>query len=510
MKLSIHKSTKSEIIPYNNKISNTINSREFSFNKSKKLNNTDNQYLKINNYSKKKKLISLKSDITKNQPQSLFLQFRSSRLNSNNNNNSKYVSTTTTFTEIKPNNKNSFRTRNQKSNIDQILIKPSLNEQIRPKSTEKIYDNNRRSSMTLAFFISKENQINKQKKENKNKLNFKKINYPLNELMKLDPYHYLSNDIKDNITKFKKINKKYIYPNLGRTIKTPRGNSLKALDSNSILLRKADKRILLLKKLLKIYKNSYEELKYIVKWEGINHLWQIHTKSISHILKCFPVYKWFLDENELMNYDKLIEFLKISFQTVTFNDNIKCFIEDIYDLFSQNKIHINIKKVFCTFVITDNTILYNDKIDFLFNIWGDANNDIIDLKSVFYYIKGNLIYKNDYQKIISFFKQVQPKIYIIEKETLYNYFIKNQKLRNIFEKNCDINYKKVEEQYNDVITTYFMSNIRGFNFSVNHHRVKSFCPIDTNKLEKILENIDKCNEIKQNANELFKENIIFY
>jgi hypothetical protein len=68
----------------------------------------------------------------------------------------------------------------------------------------------------------------------------------------------------------------------------------------------------------------------------------------------------------------------------------------------------------------------------------------------------------------------------------------------------------VEEQYNDVITTYFMSNIRGFNFSVNHHRVKSFCPIDTNKLEKILENIDKCNEIKQNANELFKENIIFY
>jgi hypothetical protein len=327
--------------------------------------------------------------------------------------------------------------------------------------------------------------------------------------MKLDPYHYLSNDIKDNINKFKKINKKYIYPNLGRTIKTPRGNSLKALESNSILLRKADKRILLLKKLLKIYKNSFEDLKHCVKWEGINHLWQIHTKSISHLLKSFPAYKWFLDENELMNYDKLIEFFKISFQTVTFNDNIKCFIEDIYDLFSQNKIHINIKKVFCTFIITDNNILYNDKIDFLFNIWDNPKNDNIDIKSVFYYIKGNLINHTDYQKIISFFKEVQPKVFFIEKEILYNYFIENQKLRNIFEKNCEINYKKVEEEYNEVITSYFMSNIRGLNFGY-HHYVKSYCPIDNNKIEKILEDMDKCNEIKQNANELIKEEIIFY
>ena len=76
--------------------------------------------------------------------------------------------------------------------------------------------------MTLSFFISKENQTNKKKK--KNKLNIKKINYPLNELMKLDPYHYLSNDIKDNINKFKKINKKYIYTNLGKKIKNKIGN----------------------------------------------------------------------------------------------------------------------------------------------------------------------------------------------------------------------------------------------------------------------------------------------
>ena len=60
MKLSIHKSTKSEIIPYNNKISNKIYSKDLSFNKSNKLNNTDNQYLKINNYSKKKKINFIK------------------------------------------------------------------------------------------------------------------------------------------------------------------------------------------------------------------------------------------------------------------------------------------------------------------------------------------------------------------------------------------------------------------------------------------------------------------
>ena len=165
MKLSIHKSTKSEIIPYNTKISNNINSRNLSFNKSKKLCNTDNQYLKNDNNLKNKKLISLKSNSSKNQPQSLFLQFRSNKLNSNNNNNSKYISTTTTYTEIKPNKKNSFKMSNQKYNFDEIENKPSINNKIRPKSTEKIYDNNHRSSMTLSFFMSKEIQNKKKRKK---------------------------------------------------------------------------------------------------------------------------------------------------------------------------------------------------------------------------------------------------------------------------------------------------------------------------------------------------------
>ena len=60
-------------------------------------------------------------------------------------------------------------------------------------------------------------------------------------------------------------------------------------------------------------------------------------------------------------------------------------------------------------------------------------------------------------------------------------------------------YKKVEENYNDVITNYFMINIREFNFSVSHHDVKSFCPKEIYGLEDILENIDSYNENKTEA-----------
>ena len=199
------------------------------------------------------------------------------------------------------------------------------------------------------------------------------------------------------------------------------------------------------------------------------------------------------------------EFIKLIFQIENFNENIKCFIEDIFDLFSEDKIHINIKKLFCTFIITDNNIGYEDKIDFLIEVWGCLKSEDINLKNFYYYIKSNLRYPSDYQKIISFFKKIFYKNFIIDKEKIYDYFVNDKFLRTIFERNCFINYKKVEENYNDIIINYFMTNIRGFNSNVSHHDVKAFFPKETYSLEEILENIDRTNEIKKEANDFLEE-----
>ena len=78
-----------------------------------------------------------------------------------------------------------------------------------------------------------------------------------------------------------------------------------------------------------------------------------------------------------MNYEKISEFFRISFQTVSFNENIKCFIEDLFDLFSEDKNSVNIKKIFCNFIITNNHICYEDKIDFLIHVWESLKNEEI-------------------------------------------------------------------------------------------------------------------------------------
>ena len=504
MKISFHNHSKSLISPIINK--SQINKTFKEKIEPKQLSNIERDNILIDNITRNKRektnITSLKlNSISK--PKSLYIDFSSNKINSSNSNNNitKYNSTATTFSDKRSNKKQSLRIPSQISFKDKVLIKQTANL-FRANSEEKNDNrlNRHRASATLAYLFYKENQV-----KHKNKLNFKKINYPLNELMKLDPYHYLPNGIKDTITKFKKINKKYNYPNLGRCIKTSRGNSLKALESNSILLRKADKRIHLLKKLLKIYGKSYDDLKYSVKWEGINHLWQKHTKLISSLLKNFPAYKWFLDDNEFMNYEKISEFFRISFQTVSFNENIKCFIEDLFDLFSEDKNSVNIKKIFCNFIITNNHICYEDKIDFLINVWESLKNEEINVKNIFYYIKNNLRYVSDYQKMISFFKKKFKQYFIFDKEQIYDFFVNDKNLRMIFERNCFINYKKVEENYNDVITNYFMTNIRGFNSSVSHHDVKSFCPKEIYGLEDILENIDRYNETKTEANDFLEE-----
>ena len=507
MKLSFNKSLTSVIKPYNSKNSTSNFSKDISpIFIPKKINKAI-----LNSFSSNKKLIKIKSlnklDISR-QPKSLFLQFNTNKLSyssksskniNNRSNNTKYNSTT--FSERKV-----YSTKNlYKRKItfeEKNLIKKTKDIIIHSSSEKTKYDklNDHRGSATLAYLFYKENIPKK-----RTKLNFQRINYPLNELMKLNPYHYLPNGIKDSINKFKKINQKYNYPNLGRTIKTTSGNSLKALKTNSILLRKSDKKIHLLKKLLKIYKFTHDDFHFYIKWEGINHLWQKHTKIINSLIKNFYAYKWFLDENELIDFEKLNEFIKLIFQIEKFNINFKCFFEDIFDLFSKDKINTNLKKLFSTFIITNNHINYNDKIKFLVDIWEKSNENQINVKNIIYYIQNNLFYKSDFDIVYSFFHQMNLKY--IKKENVYNYFIENEKLKKVFERNFNVDYKKIEDEYNQIVFNHCRKNIKELIMRMNYFGQKILSPNKINNLEEILENIERTKEnIKKVKELLISEN----
>ena len=518
MKLSFNKSSKSIITSYTNKTNFYQFPKEIKYSYSTKNFSKERINLNYNNKRNINIIMPLKNNSFFKQSQTLFLQFHNNKIKRNhsinnfnsNNTNTKFSTTSLTekkYLKKKKSNKKLFQSLNTLSFKEKKIIKETtLNIIKKSKSEENNLDkiNKRRSSATLAYLFYKENHPIK-----KNKLSYRRINYPLNELMKLDPYHYLPKGIKDSINKFKIINKKFNYPNLKNVLKTSNGNSVKSLFSNTILLRKNNnnKKIHLFKKLLKIYENiPYDDLKYCIKWEGINHIWQKHIKLINFLLKNYNSYKWFFNENEYLNYEKLKDFFKICLQVNSFDVNCNCFVDDIFLLFSNDKIYTNIKKLFCTLIITNNSISYEDKINSLIEVWLNESNNCININDMYFYIKNNLRTKSDHKKIVSFFKNIiKTKKYnsrIFNKEDIYKYYIENIELRKIFEKNCNLNYKKIEEEYNEAVTKYYSINSNEFNYGVNNQNVRFFSPILIRRLNDLIEGIDRNNEKKEKINDL--------
>ena len=520
MKLSFNKSSKSIITSFSSKSNYPKLQKEIKYNYSTK--NLSKEIINLN-YKNKRNLNTispLKNNSFFKQPKTLFLQFHNNKLKKNhsinnfnsNNTNTKFSLTSLTeknYLKKKKSNEKIFQSLNKLSFKDKKLIKEiTLNIIKKNNSEEKPYYNKvnqRNDSTILSYLLNKKNHSKKG-----NKLNFQRINYPLNEIMKLEPYHYLGKGIKDSFNKFKKININFNSPNLKNGIKTTNGNSVKSLYSNTILLKKTNKKINLLKKLLKIYESiPYDDLKYCIKWEGINHIWQKHIILINFFLNNYHSYKWFINENEFINCEKLRDLFKICLEVNSFDDNCNCFIEDIFLLFSNDKIYTNIKKLFCTFIITNNSILYNDKINSLIEVWLNESNNSININNMYFYIKNNLRTKSDYKKIVSFFKNILKSNKYnnnssFNKDDIYKYYTENNELRKIFEKNCNINYKKIEADYNDTVTKYYSLNSNEYNYRVTNQHVRVFSPIMNQRYNDLLENIDRNNERKQKINDLFE------
>ena len=424
---------------------------------------------------------------------SLFLHYNSNKLYSGKNNINNLSSSLINF-----NDSISLKKKIIKNNCfssDNSIKKNSLkrNNDFSIYKSKSIIDIKKRNSLPIEFLLEKDSENKNLNKSNTKKS--RKINYTLRELIKLDPYHLLNKGVKDDIKIYSKKNENFKFPNIGKKTKTINGDFLRVLNSNSLLIKNSINKTQLIKKLFKIKDETNSDLKYIIIWEGIYHLWQKHSAIINNLLVKFWEYKLFINKNEIITFEELNEFLIFIFEISSVKISFSCFLEDISYLFSEDKKKINLKKLYTIFMITNNNISYIDKIDYLCNVWENKDSGEINIKKLLYYLKNVFRKKSDYQKIYNFFTKSHKINYNLSKAKIKSLFINEQKIRYFFERNCQINYKIIDENYNEILSDTIKNNVNSFGTDILHFN-HILCPKEIENFENLLKNYEKRKEIK--------------
>ena len=374
------------------------------------------------------------------------------------------------------------------------------NNLLKNKSNSDIDIIKQKNILQIDLLTAKEN-VTKPKRK------YRKLNYSLNELIKFDPYHLLNKGVKDYLNIYIKKNENYKFPNIGKkNIITSNGNQLKVLNSLSLLIKENKNKIQLIKKLMKMKNEISNELKDIIKWEGIYHLNQKHSIIINNLLFKFYDFKYFINKNENITFDDLNEFLNIIINVNLVKNTFYCFLEDILYLFSEDKTTVNLKKLYSILIITNNNLLYKEKINFLCNIWEIFDTNEINIRSLFYYIKNGFKIKSDYQKIYFYIKKKYKLNSNISKDIINSLFNYDNKILFYFERNCIINFKKINQKYNELLSQGILNNLNSLGLNMfNPDNYKIFCSKDIEHFENFLINIENKLDIKENLKTIFKE-----
>ena len=374
------------------------------------------------------------------------------------------------------------------------------NNLLKNKSNSDIDIIKQKNILQIDLLTAKEN-VTKPKRK------YRKLNYSLNELIKFDPYHLLNKGVKDYLNIYIKKNENYKFSNIGKNnIITSNGNQLKVLNSLSLLIKENKNKIQLIKKLMKMKNEISNELKDIIKWEGIYHLNQKHSIIINNLLFKFYDFKYFINKNENITFDDLNEFLNIIINVNLVKNTFYCFLEDILYLFSEDKTTVNLKKLYSILIITNNNLLYKEKINFLCNIWEIFDTNEINIRSLFYYIKNGFKIKSDYQKIYFYIKKKYKLNSNISKDVINSLFNYDNKILFYFERNCIINFKKINQKYNELLSQGILNNLNSLGLNMfNPDNYKIFCSKDIEHFENFLINIENKLDIKENLKTIFKE-----
>ena len=362
-------------------------------------------------------------------------------------------------------------------------------------------------------------QFDKNKKH-KSKRN---IQYSLKQLIKLNPYHYVSTRVRyNNAIEMEKISEKLsnvnsVKPYQKATTKNFffKGNFntklLKAVkvEFNNNLAYKGGS---VWRILSKFQKNMvFSEFKQICKFQGYTELWKYYGMLLEKLILNYPIFKWFLEKEKLMDQDVFKEYLHILKIEMSKDESFPRKVFLLFDDYGEGK--INIKIFFFVMKLVSNTSDI-DKLNFYIKLFEDVNRtdkelcinvlEMFDvLKNIIPYngmrkIKNNLL--KNLRKELNDDKPIESDYYITKNQMIS--FLLNNKLMNTIIAKFKKEYKFAYINYNEKINNIFFNTVRNVQKFLNEQKeVNSICGHDVNNYEKILgfvrdkeQNVKKLNE----------------
>jgi hypothetical protein len=471
-----------------------------------------------------------------------------------NSNDSKYSKTLNKFHLYPKKNKNyiNFVDRNKIRNIKLTTLNifhQYLNEKsISPKE----------NILKSEFFDNIDSEMNSKRNQKKSKIEFNlysnnssKISkshfknrlrkLTLNELMDINPYHYVPSKVKfSKVIEMGLISEKlgdmdsgithHIVKNnvnFFRDKSSKKSKNNRVIDTfqvsyNKNLLHKSGLVWRILQKFYVRRKGINPSFKQACKFKAYTELWKYHSMIIEKLLVNYGKFKWFLEKEKFMREEVFTEFIECKKLESEIKGEIT-FAKKVFLAFDDTGIGIiNIKLFFLVMEITSKYYNILEKINFIcdlveeFELINEKNSiNILDMYDLF---KNLLVYENAPKDGKGFYESLKEELnggekidlnVYINKNDLYDFLVNNRYFHKILQ-GFKIQYKYAEANYVEEVNSCFNSTVRNVKKFLNEqNEVISDCQKDYYKFERALKSIqdknDKLEKLKIFVSELEKD-----
>ena len=363
----------------------------------------------------------------------------------------------------------------------------------------------------------------------------------LNELMEINPYHYVSGKVKfskviemglisEKLGDMDTGNKNHIVKNnisffRDKTDKKAKNN--RVIDTfqvtyNKHLLHKSGLVWRILQNFYDNRKGVNPSLKLACKFKAYVELWKYHSMIIEKLLVNYGKFKWFLEKERLMREEVFSEFIECKKLEGEIKGEIS-FAKKVFLAFDDTGMGlINIKLFFLIMEITSRSNKVAEKVNFICDLLEEyellnepKSINIIDMYDLFKYL---FVYENaqkDGKGLLESIKEdlnggekLELNIYI-NKSDLYDFLLNNKYFYKIIQ-GFIFQYKYSEFNYVEEVNSCFNSTVRNVKKFLNEqNEVISDCEKDYYKFERTLKSIqdknDKQEKIKLFMSELEKD-----
>jgi hypothetical protein len=382
------------------------------------------------------------------------------------------------------------------------------------------------SSSISRDYSSKNNKFKKQFKQFKTERK-----YGLKQLMKLNPYHYVSSMVKYcNSIEMKNISEKLSTVNGAMFNRKATSKQLffknenynnnkrvnKVIDSccvsytNNLSLKGG----LVWRILAKITKTTgFSSFYNACKFKGYFELWKHYSILIEQLLVKYIEFKWFLEKTKFMKEEVFKEFLtcvKIELK----NDNT--FSNKVILLFDDNcKGEMNIKVFFFIMELTSKSSSDIEKINFYTELFSELNLrnqpnciSVLETYDIIKHIINSPSHKRECKYLYEMLKQtfhdgekIDENVYITKKD-LYYFFLNNKFLQKLIQSFL-YQYNHADLIYDEEIKNSFNSTVRTVKKFLNEqNEVTKMTINECDKLEKVLKSV-KNKEISKNQIKMY-------